>query len=148
MHHFNNRANGIFADGFTDRDGRPVADTFVYQLRAKLIGTLGRNWTKDMNAKLSSRFSSDELAAIMSPDDAPHIRVEYDKNFYGGNYNQVGAFAFVPEQLVDVLAGDVEAAFEMMFSVDRVHVVSITGDERFDADGAAVELGEPANQPA
>lgn len=37
-YHFNNRAEGIFAEGFFDCDGKPVRDTFVWQMRAKLVG--------------------------------------------------------------------------------------------------------------
>lgn len=89
-YHFNNRAAGIFADGFRDRDGAPVGDTFVARLRAKMVGTAGRNWSKSQNAELAASMSSAGMNAIMSDVDHPHVRVEFDRNYYGGNYGSVG----------------------------------------------------------
>lgn len=133
--YFNIRSRGIFADGYRDRDGEPVGDTFVYRLRAKILGTAGRNWSKAENAALAASYSSAEMDAIMSDPDHPHVRVEFDRNFYGGNYAGLGEHVFVPEALIDVMEGDVAAAFAKFTRIDGVHMVSYTGDERFDADG-------------
>lgn len=138
--YFNNRSNGIFADGYRDRDGAPVGDTFVSRLRAKIVGTAGRNWSKAENAALAANYSSAEMDAIMSEPDYPHVRVEFDRNFYGGNYAGLGEHVFVPEALIDVMEGDVAAAFAKFTRIDAVHMVGYTGDERFDADGEP--LGE------
>lgn len=137
--HFNIRANGIFADGFVDRDGVPVGDTFVYQLRAKMVGAAGRNWSKSQNAELAASLSSAEMDAIMSPVDHPHVQVEYDTSFYGGNYAGHGQRVYVPEALIDLVGGDVAAAFAKLARIDAVHMVGYTGDERFDADGEPLE---------
>jgi len=137
--HFNIRANGIFADGFVDRDGAPLRDTFVHQLRAKLVGAAGRNWSKSQNTELAASFSSAEMDAIMSPADHPHVQVEYDTNFYGGDYAGQGQYVYVPEALIDLMDGDVGAAFAKLARVDAVHMVGYTGDERFDADGEPLE---------
>lgn len=137
--HFNIRANGIFADGFVDRDGAPVGDTFVYQLRAKMVGAAGRNWSKSQNAELAASLSSAEMDAIMSPADHPHVQVEYDTNFYGGNYVGHGERVYVPEALIDLAGGDVAAAFAQLTRVDAVHMVGYTRHERFDADGEPLE---------
>ena len=56
--YFNIRANGIFADGFVDRDGMPVRDTCVYQIRAKMVGAAGRNWSKSQHAELAASLSA------------------------------------------------------------------------------------------
>lgn len=137
--HFNIRANGIFADGFADRDGVPVGDTFVYQLRAKMVGTAGRNWSKSQNAELAASLSSAEMDAIMSPADHPHVQVEYDTNFYGGDYAGRGQLVYVPEALIDLVGGDVGAAFAKLARIDAVHMIGYTGDERFDVDGEPLE---------
>jgi hypothetical protein len=136
---FNIRANGIFADGFLDRDGVPVRDTFVYQLRARMVGTAGRNWSKSQNTELAASLSSAEMDAIMSPADHPHVQVEYDTNFYGGSYAGQGQHVYVPEALIDLVDGDVGAAFAKLARIDGVHMVGYTGDERFDADGQPLE---------
>lgn len=139
-YYFNNRSSGIFADGYRDRDGAPVGDTFVSRLRAKIVGAAGRNWSKAENAAFAASYSSAEMDAIMCDPDHPHVRVEFDRNFYGGHYAGLGEHVYVPEALVDVMDGDVAAAFAKFTRIDAVHMVSYTGDERFDADGEP--LGE------
>lgn len=63
---FNDRTRGIFADGYEDRDGLPVGDTFAYRLRAQLHGAAARNWTKEQNAALVASYSSAEMNEIMN----------------------------------------------------------------------------------
>lgn len=63
--HFNDRANGIFADGYKDRNGLPVGDTAAYQMKARLFGRPARDWTKEMITELVSRHSSAEIAQIL-----------------------------------------------------------------------------------
>lgn len=147
MFDFNDRSRGIFAAGFTDRDGVGVGDTFVYRLRAKLLGQAARNFSREQNAALAQRFSSAEMAAIMNDDPmAPHMRVQYDPNYYGGQPAKAGRDALVPAALVELLGGDVPAAFEMMHGVDRVHITHFSADEAFDADGEP--LADVADAPA
>lgn len=141
---FNIRANGIFADGFVDRDGAPVRDTFVSQLRAKMIGPAGLAWSKSQNAAFAASLSSAEMNAIMSPVNHLHMRVEFDTSFYGGDYTGQGEYAYVPEALVDVAGGDLPAAFAMLTRIDSVHIVSYESEERFDADGQLLEEAELA----
>lgn len=147
MYAFNNRAAGIFADGFKDRDGLAVGDTFGYRLRAKLVGRAGRAYSLEQTAALVARYSSAEMDAMMSDDPrAPHIRVEYDRNFFGGARTQVGDIAYVPVALIDLKGGDVPAAFELMYQVDRAHVMRFDCDEFFDAEGQV--LDHQAEAPA
>ena len=140
-YHFNIRANGIFADGYLDRDGAPVRDTFVYQLRTRMVGAAGLRWSKAQNAALAASLSSAEMDAIMSDADHPHVQVEFDTSFYGGDYTGVGEHAYIPEALVDLFGGDVGAAFAKLTRIDAVHMVSYAGDQRFDAYGDP--MGEP-----
>lgn len=137
--HFNSRADGIFADGFRDRDGLPVRDTFVYQLRARMIGANGRNWSRSQSANLAGSLSSAEMNAIMSEADHPHVRVEFDMHYYGGNHEGTGQHVYVPEALIDLMEGDVAAAFSKFTRIDPLHMVSYADDQRFDADGAPLE---------
>lgn len=138
-YHFNTRAAGIFADGFLDRDGAPVGDTFVARLRARMVGTAGRNWSKSQNAELAASMSTAEMNAIMSDVDHPHVRVEFDRNYYGGNHDSVGDHVHVPEALIDLMGGDVAAAFSKFTRMDAVHMVGYSSDQRFDADGEPLE---------
>lgn len=138
--HFNNRAAGIFMDGYVDSEGAPVGDTFVWRMRAKLVGVSGRDWSTSQNAAFAASFTSAEMNAIMSAPDDPHVQVEFDRNYHGGEYAAVVEPVYVPEALIDLLDGDVAAAFAKFTLLDRAHMVGYTGDERFDANGEPLEL--------
>lgn len=67
----NERAHGIFADGYVDRDGLDVGDVFAYMFRARLTGRAGRDWSKERIAALIAGFSSEAMNAIMDMPDVP-----------------------------------------------------------------------------
>jgi hypothetical protein len=63
-----------------------------------------------------------------------YIRVEYDEDFFGGNYSKTGSFALV--KLVDVNSlGSVEAAFKASTGIETIHIIHYSLDELYDADG-------------
>lgn len=76
----------------------------------------------------------DELVLREDLEDHPHYRIEYDPDYWGGDYNGVGQFAFIPEGLEFAL-NSVEEAFEKVTGVDRQHIVHYSTDERFRPDG-------------
>lgn len=131
MYHFNDRAAGIFADGYQDRAGVPVGDTFVYMLRAKLIGAAGQDYTIEQNREFAKRFYSAEMDAMMVDPSAPHVRVEYDPEYPTGKCS----VAYVPKKLVDVHLGLVEPAFALRFGVSSRHIVSYDLATSFDEKG-------------
>ncbi|TXI24253.1 MAG: hypothetical protein E6Q67_03270 [Roseateles sp.] len=65
QHLFNNRASGIFANDFRDRDGLPVGDTFGASLRAFVHGRDARDWPLARTAQWIATYSSDEMAELM-----------------------------------------------------------------------------------
>ena len=71
----------------------------------------------------------------------PHFQVEYDSNYYGGDYDKVGKFVYIPMDLIDVY-GSPERAFEKVTGKDSVHIVNFTIDEIYDSEGN--ELNEDA----
>jgi len=73
----------------------------------------------------------------MTDQSAQHIRVEYDYAFFGGEYDRVGSFAYVPMSLVEK-TGDVEAAFKQQTGTDPVHIVNYSLDEIYDASGRLI----------
>lgn len=77
---------------------------------------------------------ADELVLREDLQDHPHYRIEYDPNYWGGDYNGIGQFAFIPEGLEFAL-GSIEEAFEKVTGVDRQHIVHYSTDERFRPDG-------------
>ena len=72
---------------------------------------------------------------------APHVRVEYDPEFTGGEYDGVGHFAYLP--LAQVEASGVEAAFTAATGLDPVHMVHHTLDELYDASGERLDGDAP-----
>jgi len=63
-----------------------------------------------------------------------YIRVEYDGEFYSGNYPGIGRYAFIG--LIDVNAmGSVETAFEHTTGMNATHIIHYSEDELYDAEG-------------
>lgn len=77
----------------------------------------------------------DEIVIAEGVEKLPHIRVEYDTEYYGGDYNQIGKFEFIPEALYPFVFNTVEEAFEAYTGIPKVHVIHYSSDERFFPDG-------------
>ena len=67
------------------------------------------------------------------------VRVEYDLNYWGGDYSKVGQFAYIPHEVIDRLPGkDHDKKLKTAFTVlvgDPRHIVHYTWDEPTDQDG-------------
>ena len=70
-----------------------------------------------------------------------HFQVEYDSNYYGGDYDKVGKFVYIPTDLIDVY-GSPEKAFEKVTGIDSVHIVHFSLDEIYDSEGDKLDEGE------
>jgi len=68
----------------------------------------------------------------------PHIQVEYDKDFWGGDYSKVGTFSYVKVSEIERL-GSVEAAFRSKTGSDPVHIIHYSEDDLYDANGNRLE---------
>lgn len=75
-----------------------------------------------------------------------HIKVEYDPRYTGGDYTDVGDFAYIPVTLVDAFCKeghDFEDALGLAFTKvtkqDAMHIVHYTSDEHFDHQGEPIE---------
>jgi hypothetical protein len=66
---------------------------------------------------------------------AEHIQVEYDRNYFGGDYCGVGEFVLIPVDEIPTGANGVKQAFEKRTGLPRQNIIHYTMDERFDADG-------------
>ena len=76
-----------------------------------------------------------EEAATDDYSDQPHLQVEYDLTYVGGDYSKTGDFAYIPVALVE-RCGSVEQAFRNYTGHDSVHIVHYSEDELFDQEGA------------
>ena len=65
--------------------------------------------------------------------------VEYDLKYTGGDYNDVGCFVYVPNDVIEKANGDVNAAFQAFTGIDHIHVVSYSQDETFNLEGDTID---------
>jgi hypothetical protein len=67
------------------------------------------------------------------------VRVEHDPDYWGGDYSDVGQFAYIPWEVLDRLPGnDHDAKLKTAFTVlvgDPRHIVHYAFDEPTDQDG-------------
>lgn len=61
------------------------------------------------------------------------MRFEYDEDYFGGDYTQVGDSKYIPLWLVNRLG--CEPAFYAFAELDPVHIITRYEDEWFDVDG-------------
>lgn len=75
-----------------------------------------------------------------APPGLEHFKVEYDLNFWGGNFTGTGEHAYVPFSLV-APAGRLtaEQAFLRHTGIDPAHVIHYTFDETYDAAGQELD---------
>lgn len=67
-----------------------------------------------------------------------HQKVEFDLNYFGGDYSGVGSFVYIPESAVEE-HGSIERAFIAVTGHAPQHIINTYDDERFTADGAELE---------
>ena len=99
--------------------------------------------TKDLTlAALEGYFRNDpKVLSVTERSLKPCVRVEYDLNYAGGDYNKVGDFAYIPLDAISAipgrLAGDerLKAAFQIITGYNPIHIVHYTFDEVYDQDG-------------
>ena len=67
------------------------------------------------------------------------IRVEYDLNYWGGEYSDVGSFALLPMDKVEANGFDVEKTFAEVTGHDAAHIIHFCPDEVYDANENLIE---------
>ena len=67
------------------------------------------------------------------------VRVEYDKTYFGGDYDKTGDYAYIPLDNIDRQSGkDFDKKLKTAFAVlvgDPRHIVHYAFDEVYDQDG-------------
>jgi len=86
--------------------------------------------------KDSNNFICPDCSATLNKRQ-PCIRFEYDRNFFGGDYSDVGNFASVPVSLC--AAKGYKEAFESQTGVGRCHIIHYSQDELFTLEGEPFE---------
>jgi hypothetical protein len=64
----------------------------------------------------------------------PHVQVEFDPNYYGGDYSSVGQFVYLPHSAFEDDA-DLELAFEKQTGLPRCCIIHYCLDDLYTADG-------------
>lgn len=72
-----------------------------------------------------------EVKRMMSE---PHAQIEFDLDFYGGDYSSVGHFVYIPHSAFDDDAG-IELAFEKQTGLPRRCIIHYCLDDVYTADG-------------
>ena len=70
----------------------------------------------------------------------PCVRVEYDLDFFGGDYDKVGKFAYIP--ISTTSSCTIEEAFEKQTGINRQHIIHYSTDELYDPAGADLEFAQ------
>lgn len=119
-------------------DARETIDKLVEGYRASLEDG-GDFIESEFNSQCGADLfeydhEADELVLREDLENHPHYRVEYDLDYWGGDYHKVGQFAFIPEGMEFAL-NSVEEAFEKLTGIDRQHIIQYSIFERFRPDG-------------
>lgn len=81
----------------------------------------------------------------------PCVKVEYDTTYTGGDYNGVGSFVYIPEELIEASLAELSMigphdyedalhlAFRKQTHLDSMHIVHYTSDEAYTPDGELIE---------
>ena len=70
------------------------------------------------------------------------IRVEYDREYCGGDYEGNGEFVFIPCSLLQAGTDMVERAFEKKTGLSAMRIVHYSPDDEYDAEGNLIEDGK------
>jgi len=119
-------------------NARECVDRLVEGYRVSLEDS-GDFIASEMNSQVGGNIfeyddENDEIVIAEGVKKLPHIRVEYDTEYFGGDYNKIGKFEFFPDGLQFVY-DSVEEAFEAYTGIPKVHVIHYSSDERFFPDG-------------
>lgn len=80
------------------------------------------------------KYENNEIVIAKGVENLPHLRVEYDLEYFGGDYDNNGQFAFVPVALCSFIFDTVEEAFEAYTGINRQHIIHYS-DEWFFLNG-------------
>ena len=67
-----------------------------------------------------------------------YIQVEYDEDYWGGDYDDVGKFVLIPLSECHARSNCVEKAFVAITGLDCRHIVHYCIDEMYDKDGNSI----------
>jgi hypothetical protein len=70
-------------------------------------------------------------------DKEPHIQVEYDLDYWGGEYSGCGDFAYIPSSIYQ--GRTLNEAFELVTGFSPEHIIHYSSDEDYTYDGKLFE---------
>ena len=133
---------------FTVFSKKDIGDLTLSELQSKIDGDVFLSSPIMCDEKLVTPMElSDALIKVdvegrnhilgsEAEEEQPHVQFEYDLSYRGGDYDQVGQFAHVPEAIVDEkFGGDMNAAFRWWTGFDPVHIINWSPDDRYTFDG-------------
>ncbi len=84
----------------------------------------------------------DRLMGDEALEDQPHISIEYDESYSGGNYNKVGDRVYIPKAVFDRFEQDEKKTFEWWTGLNPVHIIHCCPDDLYMVDGQEWESNE------
>lgn len=86
----------------------------------------------------SLELDRESLLGRNTEETQPHIRVDYDLSYSGGDYSNlnVASFAFIPQHKCDEkFKGNVKEAFHWWTGIDPVHITRFDRETQYTFDG-------------
>jgi len=122
-----------------EEDGNEIALTGGEQREA-----LNR-FAKHTEPHESDQVCLDQWVSKVIQERKPHILVEYDTTYTGGEYSGTGQTVLIPLDLIDTIEKEgsdepVHEAFQKLTHMDPMHIVSYSPDEIYNKHGERVWL--------
>jgi hypothetical protein len=87
------------------------------------------DWLEHQARQENKQFQSDQANEF--------IEVEYDTDYFGGDYSNVGETAMIPTKLAEQVG--MGMAFRQTTGFDPAHIIHYNPDERYDSNGNLIE---------
>lgn len=89
-----------------------------------------------LNVRIASKEEIDSYKFLLGNKKPQlYIKVEYDPQFAGGDYDGVGEFVYIPMEVVDHHNGDVRQAFMQSTGLRPKTIIHYSPDELYTAEG-------------
>jgi len=133
-----------------DDDGNQIESIYeIDTLTREQIVEQVPNWIERVKAQSENAEEKANMAVAAGFNNTPHIKVEYDLNWDGGNYTSVGQFAYVPVALIEAYGGmndnAVWQAFKRYTGHDFNHVVNYESTQLFNDNGSVWWENKPTS---
>ena len=119
-----------FAQGWTDETLLDLCLEFINNGYSTEYDMSFENWLQEKANEENKQFNP------VNPNEVEFIEVEYDTDYYGGDYSDVGQTAMIPADLAERIG--MGMAFRQTTGFDPIHIIHYSPDKRYNKDGDLV----------